>query len=685
MKKVTALVSFATLLSLSANADIFTKKENPSMDRFLNPDYVMSINLKNNELAQEVCNKMSSALSEIFRYPSGDKKSFVYPKNSICLYNNRPNIKDLEQKHEYLFNIIENKETGHIDLTIQNLQASEHDFKTLKWTLKNKEKKSTLNFLEEAAVKIADYEINGEKYKNVVFYQALAKDNSLEPIDDLYFKVKGENRSVSKEVAYDEFVRKEKGVNRNYMRAAVELGTFLGIGKALYIASHEEMKADWDFDNQTLDDYKERLFTTNQMRFDDNSIGMNWGHAYAGVLYYHSARNNGFSSKESFLVALAGSSIWEYFGENKEVVSINDQVATGIGGAIIGEVAFQISHMLASKDSIVAKVISGMINPIGMLNNWLDGKSFSEYHRNFSDEYGFDENYERFDIYMGLTYLNNKKLEQTKEMLELGLEAEVINLPVNNLGKVSSVVYDPLFAELKMNTHISTNAIEDWHAMTKLVLGGYFSKDISQDENGKKQGYSYFIGPSARTDYRSRGEDHQDDFFAVVNVLGTTLDVTYYNSGMKMRFVVDIYADFAMVRPYAMNEYKDQGHDFEGAMSVLKNRGYYYSLGHTASAKLEISGDKWRAGIEAINSKFSSISNPELDRHIDKVTKTLEMEDQYRSISAYVTYSTSSSLTIMAGIERIMREGSISDSSLSDDFTRSTTEDRVYLRVQKNY
>ena len=70
---------------------------------------------------------------------------------------------------------------------------------------------------------------------------------------------------------------------------------------------------------------------------------------------------------------------------------------------------------------------------------------------------------------------------------------------------------------------------------------------------------------------------------------------------------------------------------------------------------------------------------------MEKIVKTLEMEDQYRSISAYVTYSTSSSLTIMAGIERIMREGSISDSSLSDDFTRSTTEDRVYLRVQKNY
>ena len=679
--KTTIKTFIITLASLNIVAGVFDKEE-VTMKRFLNHDYAVNVHTNNKEFANKACKAIRTTIGDIFRSKMDNK--FVYSNNVECYIETNLDRDELSEKHEYLIDINETDE-GQLDLSIANLHPALHDFKSLNWTLRNENSESTLNFISIAAAKIADYEINGQKYKNVLFYQALEQNGGYEIIDDNHFRHKKSNRTLNKEVAYNELIKNENSEERNFYRAGIELGTFLGIGKALYIAGHDSMKEDWDFDNETLEDYKERLFTTKQMRYDDNTIGMNWGHAYAGVLYYHSARNNGFSSKESFLVALAGSSIWEYFGENKEVVSINDQIATSIGGSVIGEVAYQISHMLIGKDSLAAKIVGSIINPIGMLNNWLDDKSFEEYHRNFSGEYGFKDNYERFDIIMGLTYLNNNKLEQTKAMLELGLEAEVINLPVHSLGKVNSVIYDPIFAELSTKAQISKDGIEDWHAITKLVLGGYFKKDISMTDENNKRGYSYFIGPSMRTEYRSRGIDHKDDFFAVVNVLGTTLDVTYMNNDVKMRFVVDVYADYAMVRPYGLSDYKSKGYDLEETMSVLKNRGYYHAFGSTQSAKFDIQYKRWSAGISAINHYFISQSDKELDRHPEKVKNKLDMRDEYTGINAYISYNTSRNFDIVLGLERIMRSGTLKSQIVDDIFKQSTTEDRIYLQVKGRY
>ncbi len=680
MKK-TIKTFIITIVSLNIVAGVFDKNE-VTMKRFLNHDYVVSINMENKNFTKEACRAVKKTLRDIFK--SKDNRSNTHSKNAECLYNSKLKRNELSEKHEYLIELNET-DKGLLDIRVSNLQPSEHDFESLSWTLKNENKTSTLNFISIATARIADYEINSEAYKNLLFYQAIKNNNEYNVIDDNQFRHKKTHRTINKEVAFNELINSENSGERNYFRAAIELGTFLGIGKALYIAGHDSMKEDWDFNNETLEDYKERLFTTKQMRYDDNTIGMNWGHAYAGVLYYHSARNNGFSSKESFLVALAGSSIWEYFGENKEVVSINDQIATSVGGSVIGEVAYQISHMLIGKDTLAAKIVGSIISPIGLLNNWLDGKSFDEYHRNFSSEYGFEDNYERFDIITGLTYLNNNKLEQTKAMLELGLEAEVINLPVDSLGKVSSVIYDPIFAELSTKTQISKDGIEDWHAITKLVLGGYFKKNISTTDKNKKQGYSYFIGPSMKTEYRSRGVDHKDDFFAVVNVIGTTLDVTYMNNDVKMRFVVDVYADYAMVRPYAVSDYKIKGYSLEETMSVLKNRGYYHAFGSTQSAKFDIQYKRWSAGISAINHYFISQSDTELDRHPEKVKNKLDMRDEYTGINAYISYNTSRNFDIVLGIERIMRSGTLQSQVVDDIFKQSSTEDRIYLQVKGRY
>lgn len=60
------------------------------------------------------------------------------------------------------------------------------------------------------------------------------------------------------------------------------------------------------------------------MKFDDNSIGMNWGMPMQVFCITNQLEVMGLGPMN--LVSIAGSSIWEYFGENKQVVSINDQI-----------------------------------------------------------------------------------------------------------------------------------------------------------------------------------------------------------------------------------------------------------------------------------------------------------------------------------------------------------------------
>lgn len=80
--------------------------------------------------------------------------------------------------------------------------------------------------------------------------------------------------------------------------------------------------------------------------WDNDQMGTNmFLHPYHGSLYFNSARSNGFNFWESGLFALGGSAMWELFMEN-EYPSVNDIMATPIGGLAIGEVLYRTSDLV---------------------------------------------------------------------------------------------------------------------------------------------------------------------------------------------------------------------------------------------------------------------------------------------------------------------------------------------------
>src|SRR6266702_394441 len=73
-------------------------------------------------------------------------------------------------------------------------------------------------------------------------------------------------------------------------------------------------------------------------------------HPYQGSIYQGLARSAGLGFWEASAYTFAGSLLWEQSGENT-APSINDQVATGIGGNFLGEPLFRLASLLLESGS----------------------------------------------------------------------------------------------------------------------------------------------------------------------------------------------------------------------------------------------------------------------------------------------------------------------------------------------
>ena len=85
---------------------------------------------------------------------------------------------------------------------------------------------------------------------------------------------------------------------------------------------------------------------SNGFVWDNDKFSTNlFDHPYHGGLYFNAARSNGLSLGGATLYTVGGSLMWEYLMEN-ELPSLNDFVATSIGGVCLGEITFRLSDWL---------------------------------------------------------------------------------------------------------------------------------------------------------------------------------------------------------------------------------------------------------------------------------------------------------------------------------------------------
>src|SRR5207247_813838 len=73
-------------------------------------------------------------------------------------------------------------------------------------------------------------------------------------------------------------------------------------------------------------------------------------HPYQGAMYHGLARSAGVGYWPSMLYTFTGSLLWEIAGETS-LPSKNDQIASGIGGSLLGEPLFRMASLVLDGQS----------------------------------------------------------------------------------------------------------------------------------------------------------------------------------------------------------------------------------------------------------------------------------------------------------------------------------------------
>lgn len=90
--------------------------------------------------------------------------------------------------------------------------------------------------------------------------------------------------------------------------------------------------------------------TDSKWVLDNDQFSVNqFLHPYSGSVYFGLARSSGLNFWKSSLYSVAGSFLWEIGGE-KTNPSINDMIATPIGGTFLGEPLFRMTNLLLESD-----------------------------------------------------------------------------------------------------------------------------------------------------------------------------------------------------------------------------------------------------------------------------------------------------------------------------------------------
>ena len=142
----------------------------------------------------------------------------------------------------------------------------------------------------------------------------------------------------------------ETGAGKSYIIPALEIPAFL-----LLLNAYDRLA----YPNDT--EGGEKVYNTNLSTFWDHVAHGSWGvdqdafamnqfaHPYQGSMYHGFARSAGLNYWESFLYTNVGSFLWETGGETTHP-SINDQIASGIGGTFFGEALFRMASLVLEGD-----------------------------------------------------------------------------------------------------------------------------------------------------------------------------------------------------------------------------------------------------------------------------------------------------------------------------------------------
>jgi hypothetical protein len=454
----------------------------------------------------------------------------------------------------------------------------------------------------------------------------------------------------------------------NTSRAWAEWAGFLSIITVQYWTSGA-FPEDADY-GLNLDDQILRIPFMDGVRFDSNQFSLNWSHILGGGLYYQFGRTNRTSWLYAYMMSIAGSTWWEIIGEPKEVISINDQIITGLGGFAVGEPWYQIGNYLLHQHAFPERALA-VLNPVLLINHWID-------RRHPATEEYIQPGWHDFSLFVGARRLSAAGTAMGTD-LYLGFEAKLIGLPeYGRPGEVRRSLKDTYVAEMAFDYATQGGHAEETRWFTKAVPWGLFDQKIGEDGRG----YSLMLGLGAAFElFKKRPLADYDanpvpvnsglenlhleeprnftDKLAILHIVGPVLDLTTFGRGVKLRTVLEGYFDFALVNATAINDYSVD-HPITGLTTTVFYYGYHYAFGGTgaASFRLDYKGFELRGRAE-LGTWGSANFRP---RFPDQITNNAHLADTRILYRGGIGWKVPGiPLKVFADLERVRRWGRLEE------------------------
>lgn len=565
----------------------------------------------------------------------------------------------------------------HMDVTHWS-RRHETDFTTLGWKFRENLKDSDMQekAMSKALANFFLFSAHQDSFKAGLLVNGVSESQQIEyDQKNGVFRDKFSKAPLSINQAYGLY-EKESDRKRNYLRTGIEIGVVLAAGMGIYYQSLDSNSQDFDYG---FSDGLKKKLTGKAVLFDDNSKIANYGHVYAGVLYYQAARSNGFNSLESFLVSFASSAVWEFM-EYHEAFSINDQILTPIGGYVIGEASYQISCALLQKGTTAAKVLAHAVNPGFAVSHAIDKISGKDQYA--SQPECQKPRWSEISMYLGLERNQKPYKADSESTYVVGLQSKVVKIEdYNKPGKSSQLVYDTALVKAILEKS-GGDGLGDLKVLAQVVAAAYHKKDLAIDSEGQLRGYDIILGLGSGSTWDDRGDKRKsdaEDFYGTINVLGATAHANLFYKGLHFQAEFGFYGDFAMVKAWALNDFKAlNGGTLADQQKVIRKHGYYWGVGTTTLAALSAEKGRWRVGYALQSSSAQDISG----RHREEsgvVMNPADFEDSYVSQRASVVFRITKNLSFQLAHEINLRKGSVNGQQSEKGIEHRTMGTLVYL------
>lgn len=225
--------------------------------------------------------------------------------------------------------------------------------------------------------------------------------------------------------------------------------------------------------------------------WDNDQMGTNmFLHPYHGSLYYNAARANGFNYWESGAFALGGSAMWELFMEN-EYPSINDIIATPIGGLSMGEVLYRTSDLVlddrrTGRNRFGRELAGFFIAPTRGLSRIISGDAWRK-RATSGKQFGVPD--VNVEVAVGV-----RALEFKEPILDKGIGGAIdINIEYGDrFSDENEKPYDYFTFKSNLNIHSSQPIISQLNIIGRLYVTDLINTDTDFLSLGFYQHFDYY-------------------------------------------------------------------------------------------------------------------------------------------------------------------------------------------------